>query len=172
MPMKIRSVFPLLIATGILVAQLPCSQAQDKDVLKFVHIASDVATNLQPESIDGYTAIYIDAQNWSSASTDSELGPFVQAQEASATHSMACLFSPTRGYAVCVYFDSERAYGLSALKSDLKNPFTASGVAASYKPITRELLRKAPGTFAFSPININFDNGQALVAYQIKLDAH
>jgi hypothetical protein len=61
---------------------------------------------------------------------------------------------------------------LSALKSDLKNPFTASGVAASYKPITRELLRKAPGTFAFSPININFDNGQALVAYQIKLDAH
>ena len=165
MPMKIRSVFPLLIATGILVAQLPCSQAQDKDVLKFVHIAADVATNLQPESIDGYTAIYIDAQNWSSASTDSELGPFVQAQEASATHSMACLFSPTRGYAVCVY-------GLSALKSDLKNPFTASGVAASYKPITRELLRKAPGTFAFSPININFDNGQALVAYQIKLDAH
>src|SRR5208282_4215340 len=34
-PMKIRSAFPLLLAVGILAAQLPSSAAQDKDALKF-----------------------------------------------------------------------------------------------------------------------------------------
>ena len=167
--MKTRFAFPLLLAIGILAAQLPTSAAQDKSALKFVRTAADVATNVQPDSIDGYTAIYIDPQNWTSASADGDLGPFVAAQEASPSHSMACLFSRTKNNVVCVYFDGERAYGLTAIKSDHNNPITATAVAASYKQTTKETLKKAPGKIAFSPITIDLDNGQRLDAYVVKL---
>lgn len=169
MPMKNRSWFPLLLAAAILAAQLPSSAAQDKNALKFVRTAADVATNVQSESIDGYTAIYVDPQNWTSASTDSDLGPFVAAQEASPSHGMACLFSRTKNDVVCVYFDDERAYGLTTIKSDRNNPITATAVAASYKQTTKEILKKAPGKIAFSQIVIDLDNGQRLDAYLVKL---
>jgi hypothetical protein len=124
---------------------------------------------VQSESIDGYFAIYISPQNWISASADGDLGPFAAAQEASPSHSMACLFTPIKNNAVCVYFEGERAYGLTALRSDPNHPFTSAAAAASYKPITRELLKKAPGKIAFSPVNIKLDNGQSVDGFLIKL---
>lgn len=160
-----------MIAFGILAAQIPSSAAQDKDALKFVRTAADVAINLQPDSIDGYLAIYVGPQNWHAASADSDLGPFIQAQEANPSRSLVCLFSATRSTAVCVYFDGARAYG-TALKSKQNNSFTAADAAASYGSITRELLRKPPGTIDFSPTNVNLDNGQELDAYSIKQSAH
>ncbi|MGD0346287.1 MAG: hypothetical protein ABSA85_05990 [Terracidiphilus sp.] len=170
--MRTRSAFPLLLAAGILAAQLPSSAAQDKNALKFVRTAADVATNVQSEAIDRYIAIYIDRENWKAASTDNDLGPFIQAQEASPTRSMACLFSQAKTTAVCVYFDGARADGVAALKSDRDTPFTSAAAVASYKSITREMLRKAPGKLAFSPMSIILDNGQRLDAYQVKLGAH
>ncbi|MGD0738676.1 MAG: hypothetical protein ABR957_03705 [Terracidiphilus sp.] len=167
--MRIRFPFPLMLAVGILAVQLPAFAAQDKDALKFVRIAADVASNVQTRSIDGYFAIYISPQNWTSASADGDLGPFIQAQEAGAARSMACLFSAIKNNAVCVYFEGERAYGLTALRSDPNQPFTSAAVAASYKPITRELLKKAPGKIAFSPVNIKLDNGQAVDGFLVKL---
>ena len=170
MAMGIRSAFPLLLALGILVVQLPSSAAQDKDALKFVRIAADVASNVQTGSIDEYTAIYIDEENWKAAAADSDLGPFIQAQEAGAARSMACLFSAAKDNAVCVYFDGTRAYGVTALQSERNSPFTSAAASASYKALTPDLLRKAQGKISFSPNPITLDNGQPLKAFRVKLD--
>jgi hypothetical protein len=171
MLMRTCSAFRLLLAVGILATQPPSSAAQDNDALKLVRTAADVATNVRSGSIDGYTAIYVAPVTWMEAMTDSDLGPFLATQEATSSRSAACLFSPAKNNVVCVYFDGAQAYGFTALKSDRKNPFTSGAAAASYKPITRELLQKAPGKIAFSPINITLDNGQTLEAYLVKLSA-
>jgi hypothetical protein len=168
--MRIRFSFPLLLAVGILAVQLPSSAAQDKDALKFVRTAADVASNVQTGSIDGYTAIYIDEDNWKAASSDGDLGPFIQAQEAGAARSMACLFSAAKDNAVCVYFDGTRAYGVTALQSERNSPFTSTAASASYKALTPDLLRKAQGKISFSPNPITLDNGQPLKAFRVKLD--
>jgi hypothetical protein len=167
--MKTRSALPFLLAVGLLAAQLQSSAAQDTDALKFVRTAADVASNVQPGAIDGYTAIYIDEENWKAASTDGDLGPFIQAQEARPSRSMACLFSATKNTAVCVYFDGARAYGVSALGRDPGHPYTQSTVAATYMAITPDMLREQATKINFEPVPIALDNGQQLKAYRVKL---
>jgi hypothetical protein len=167
--MKTRRVFLLLAAVAMLAAQIPLCAAQDKEWLKFDRTAADVARNAQSDSIDGYLAIYIDPANWKAAAVDGDLGPFVQAQEASPSRSMACLFSADKSNAFCVYFDGSRAYGLTALKVDKGRSFSSSAVAASYKPITPDLLKKVPGKIDFKPAQITLDNGQPLRAFVVVL---
>lgn len=167
--MKLLSPLPLLLGLGILSAQLPVATAQD--ALQQARTAANVATHVQYDSIDGYAAIYVSPQNWQAATADKNLGPFLEAQEASPSRSAVCLFSKARNTGICVYFDGGTAYGVTALVSDWNHPYTVAGVSDSFQQATPDLLEKASERISLAPTTIKLDSGQTLPAYAIKVGA-
>lgn len=169
--MKIRSAFPIFVAIGIFATQLLPASAQDKATSQFLLTAINIASHVQSGSMDGYLAVYIAPVTWTAALTDSNLGPFLATQEAMSSRSVTCLYSKKKDTAVCVYFDGTRPYGVAAVKSDAGHQFSAASAAASFQPITPDMLRKPPGKFSLSPQAITLDNGQQLAAFLVKLNA-
>lgn len=170
LPMRIHSPIPLLLGAVILAMQLPPAAAQSNQTLKLVRVASDVASHLQAASLDGGVAIYIAPVTWTEAMTDSYFGPFLATQDPTPSRSAVCLFSKMKDRAVCVYFDGAQAYGFTSVTSDSEHPFTAASAAASYRPITPDLLQAVPREINFTATTaITLDDGQQLTAFSIKL---
>jgi hypothetical protein len=145
--------------------------AEKKDPLFFVKIATDVAGNVQQTPLNGFLGLYIDSQNWASGLKDSDLGPFLKAQEAKPGRSAACLFSNSKDVAVCVYFDGDTPFGVAAVKAGASGTIAASDVSAAYKAISKEMLKKGEQEMRFEQGDISMDDGQALPAFQIATGA-
>jgi hypothetical protein len=184
--MRTRVAFFLVFAVAATlvtaaVAQSPSTQpsagkAEKKDPLFFVKIAADVASNVQTQSLNGYLGVYIDSETWASALKDGDLGPFVKLKEAKAGRTVACLFSQAKDAAVCVFFDGDTPFGVAAVKAGVapvkagaSGGIEASDVAAAYKPISKEMLKKSEKELHFEPGDLNTDDGAPLPGFSISI---
>jgi hypothetical protein len=187
--MKSRAVVPFLLAAMLAVLsaaqnqpaakkpvpEKPAAQkaspekpaAETKDPLSFARTAADVAANVQSQSLDGYLAIYIDDKNWADGLKDSDLGPFLKIQEAKPGRSATCFFASGKDAATCVYFDGDTPFGVAAAKVGASGQIQAADIQAAYKPVSKEMLKKATAEINFNASDINTDEGTPLPAFQV-----
>jgi hypothetical protein len=142
-----------------------------KDPLAFVKVAAVIAANVQHETVVGATGIYIDQQIWAAALRDGDLGPFIKVKEAKTGRSAACLFSESKDSAVCVYFDGDTPFGVAAVKAAASGKIDAEAVAAAFKPVSKEMLKKGNEELSFSPTDVATDDGQPLPAFLVTVAA-
>jgi hypothetical protein len=176
--MKSRLISFLVLAVALMTvaasAQNTPSQpsgekVEKKDPLFFVKIAADVAGNVQTQSLNGFLGIYIDSQTWPSALKDGDLAPFVKLKEGKAGRSAACLFSGEKDAAVCVFFDGDTPFGVTAAKAAASGKIEANDVAAAYKPITKDMLKKSDKALQFEAGDLNTDDGAPIPGFQISI---
>lgn len=157
---------PILLVSAVALAQnQPATEKADP--LFFVRIATDVAGNVQQGSLDGYLGIYVSEQNWADGLKDSDLGPFLKLKEVKPGRSVAFLFSAAKDAAVCVYFDGKSPFGVVAVHAGTSGAIQASDIAAAYKPISKDMLKKGAQEWHFNENGINTDDGVALPAFSI-----
>jgi hypothetical protein len=168
--MKSRVVVSLILA-GILIAALAAGQnqsgAEKTDPLFFVKMATDVAGNVQHDSLDSHLGIYVSEQNWAAGLKDSDLGPFLKLKEAKASRSAAFVFSSNKDAAICVFFDGKSPFGVVAVRAGAGGGIQASDISAAYKPITRDMLKKGAQEWHFAETEVNADDGTSLPAFAI-----
>jgi hypothetical protein len=166
--MKVKVLALLALAVGFLASASAQNQPdQAKDALAFVKIAATVASNVQHDTVNGSTGIYIDQEHWGTASRDGDLGPFVKVKEAKAGRSAACLFSESKDAAVCVYFDGKSAFGMVAVKAPAGSKIESEAVAAAYKPVSKDMLKKGNEELSFRPTEVATDEGQPVPAFLV-----
>jgi hypothetical protein len=160
----------LAVLAGIIVtAAFAQTQPQQKkdEPLAFVKIAADVAINVQHDTVNGSLGIYISGDNWGSGLKDSDLGPFLKVKEAKPDRSVVCFFREQKDAAVCVYFDGNTPFGVTAVKAGSSGKIEAGDVAATYKPVSKEMLKKSTEELSFTEGEVNADDGQALPAFAV-----
>jgi hypothetical protein len=166
--MKVKVLTLVILVVGFLASAGAQNQAdQAKDALVFVKIAATVASNVQHDTVNGSTGIYIDEEHWGTASKDGDLGPFVKVKEAKPGRSAACLFSESKDAAVCVYFDGKSAFGVAAVKAPAGSKIEAEAVAAAYKPVSKDMLKKGNEELNFRPAEVATDEGQPVPAFLV-----
>jgi hypothetical protein len=172
--MKFRVLLSFLFAALLAVlasAQTPSDtekhDAENRDPLYFVKIATDVAGNLQGHSMKGSIAIYIDQKTWKGGLEDGDLGPFIKLKEAKPGRSVACLSSQKKDFLTCVYFDYGTPFGVASVQAGASGSIDASTVPGAYKDISKDLLKKRDDDLYFKSLTISSDNGEPLVAYMI-----
>jgi hypothetical protein len=154
-------------------AALAQNQPQQKkeEPLSFVKIAADVASNVQHDTVNGSLGIYISSQNWDAGLKDGDLGPFLKVKEAKADRSAVCFFTNQKDAAVCVYFDGNTPFGVTAVKAGSSGKIEAADVAPTYKAVTKEMLKKGTEELSFSEGEISTDDGQSLPAFLVAVSA-
>jgi hypothetical protein len=170
--MKLRVVGSIIVAAALVAAGAAQNQPNPeksvkKDPLAFVKIAADVAGHVQHDTVNGSLAIYLDEQNWAAGLKDSDLGPFLKVKEAKPGRSAACLFSPAKDAAVCVYFDGDSAFGVAAVRAGSSGKIEPSEITAAYKPVSNEMLKKGDEELKFSESDVATDDGQPLPAFVV-----
>lgn len=164
----------LVVLAGVMAtAALAQNQPQQKkeEPLSFVKIAADVALNVQHDTVNGSLGIYISEQNWASGLKDSDLGPFLKVKEAKADRSAVCFVPEQKDAVVCVYFDGNTPFGVTALKAGSSGKIEAGEVAATYKSVSKDMLKKGAEELIFTENGINADDGQALPAFLVTAKA-
>lgn len=169
--MKFRIPALAVLAGVMATAALAQNQPQQKkeDPLAFVKIATDVALNVQHDIVNGSLGIYISDQNWDAGLKDGDLGPFLKVKEAKADRSAVCFFTNEKNAAVCVYFDSNTPFGVTAVKAGSSGKIEAGDVAPRYKAVTKEMLKKGTEELSFSEGEIATDDGQPLPVYSVRV---
>lgn len=145
----------------------PSQTAEKKDPLYFVKIAADVAGNVQPQSLNGFLAVYIDPPTWASGLKDGDLGKFLKLQEGKPGRSAACLFSDAKDVGVCVFFDGDTAFGVAAAKAAAGNALQDKDVASAFKTVSKEMLKKGDKELHFEPGEAATDDGAPLPAFAV-----
>jgi hypothetical protein len=153
------------MATAALAQNQP--QQKKEEPLSFVKIAADVASNVQHDTVNGSLGIYISSQNWDAGLKDGDLGPFLKVKEAKADRSAVCFFTNQKDAAVCVYFDGNTPFGMTAIKAGSSGKIEAGDVAPTYRAVTKEMLKKGAEELGFSDGEISTDDGQALPAFLV-----
>lgn len=174
--MKSRAIV-FLVLTLLLVAALATAQNQPipekPDPLFFVKIATTVASNVRLSSLDGNLGIFVSEQHWADALKDSDLGPFFKLKEVEAKpgRSAACVFSQEKDAATCVYFDGTSPYGEASVKAGAQGGLQGIDIAAAYKSVSSEMLKKTDHQWRFDETDANTDDGVALPAFGISESA-
>jgi hypothetical protein len=119
--------------------------------------------------LEGFLAVYIDSQTWPSALKDGDLGPFVKLKEAKVGRSAACFFSDQKDVGICVFFDGDTPFGVAAATAGVNGGIGANDIAASYQPVSKEMLKASPKEFHFEPGDVNADDGTTLPGFQISM---
>jgi hypothetical protein len=147
-------------------------QQTKEEPLALVKIAADVAVNVQHDTVNGSLGIYISEQNWGSGLKDSDLAPFLKVKEAKADRSVVCFFTQQKDAVVCVYFDGNTPFGVTAVKAGSSGKIEAGDVAPTYKPVSKDMLKKGPQEINFTEADgVNTDDGQALPAFLVAAKA-
>ena len=172
MGMKFKFLTLLLLA-ALSLSGLAQTQSQNhpesSSPLFLVKIAGTVAVNSQHEALDKYLAIYVDPANWKAALDDKDLGPFLKLKEGKPGRSAVLFFTAGMDSAICVYFDNNEPFGVSAAKAGSGGTIEASSISSGYKAVSKEMLKPAGKEYDFSEMDVNMDNGDPLPAWQIKL---
>ena len=174
-PMKLKVIvfFAFVFAQAVAARsqQLPdpARDAGKKQALAFVKTAATVAGNVQHETVDRSTAVFIDEQNWAAGLKDGDIGPFLKVKEAKAGRSAACLFSEKKDSAVCVYFDGEKPFGVTAAKAGASGKIEAGDIAAASKSVTKEMLVPASEELNFTELNVATDDQVPLPGFVIEI---
>ena len=164
----------LIVLAGVMAtAALAQNQPQQKQLepLALVKIAADVALNVQHDTVGRSLGIYISSQNWGSGLKDGDLGPFLKVKEAKADRSAVCFFTEQKDSAVCVYFDGNTPFGVTAVKAGSSGKIEAGDVAPTYKPVSKDMLKKGAEELSFSENTVNADDGQELPAFVVSAKA-
>ena len=168
--MKFRLAASLVLITlfvaGVAVAQKPATP-EKTDPLVLAQIATTIASNTQHQSFDGDLAIYVPPEKWAAGLKDSDLGPFLKFKEQKPGRSAVLIFPPSKGSAICVYFDGAAAFGITAAKADASGKIAASDISSGYKTVTGEMTKETGQEFHFKSGDINTDESEPLTAYQI-----
>lgn len=170
--MKPRAFVSLIVAV-MLVSALASAQDQPStekaDPVFFIKVAADIAGNVQHDSLDRFLGIYVSDQNWVSGTKDGDLGPFLKLKDAEgkAGRSVAFFFTEAKDAAICVYFDGKTPFGVVAVHAAAGGSIQAADVAAAYKPVSKDMLKKGDQEWHFNENSINADDGTALPAFQI-----
>lgn len=170
--MKFRTAVSLIV-TGVLLSALALAQSQSTpekaDPQFFMQTAANIAGNVQQQSLEGFTGIYVDDQNWAAAAKDGDLGPFMKLKDAPAKpgRTAAFFFSSAKDAAICVYFDGKSPFGVVAVKAASGGGIQAGDISAAYKPVSKDMLKKGSQEYHFTADQITTDDGAALPAFQI-----
>jgi hypothetical protein len=166
--MKSHVAVSLLLA-ALLVPALAQNQpaTENADPLFFVKTAAQVAENVQHESLQGFLGLYVSEKNWDSGLRDGDLGAFLKVKEAKPGRSVACVFSGAKDAATCVYFDGKTPFGEVSAKAGAQGGLQAVDLAAAYKPISKEMLKKGDQEWHFSEGGVNTDDGTPLPGFGI-----
>jgi hypothetical protein len=167
--MKNKIVVTIILAgmLGVLAATGTSQNTESKEPLFFARIAADVAGNVQSKSLNGFIAIFVEPKNWAAGLKDSDLGPFMKVKEAKAGRGAACLFSDAKDVAICVYFDGDAPFGVAAVTVGAGGKIEDKDVAAAYKAVTKDMLKKGDVELSFAPSDLNTDDGTPLPGFQI-----
>ncbi|HET6842094.1 MAG TPA: hypothetical protein VFK06_10460 [Candidatus Angelobacter sp.] len=162
----------LLVLAALSLSGLAQAQSQthpeSNSPLSLVKTAGTVAVNTQHADLEHFLAIYVDPSNWKSGLGDKDLGPFLKLKEGKPGRSAVLFFTQNMDYAICVYFDGEAAFGVTAAKAGSGGTIEASSISAGYKAVSKEMLQPAGKNYDFSEMEINMDNGDPISAWQIK----
>jgi hypothetical protein len=161
----------VLIFAAILVPALAFSQIQpapdNAEPLSFVKTATDIAGNVQSDSLAGRLAIYISQDHWADGLKDGDLGPFLKVKEAKAGRSAVCIFNDTKDAVICVYFDGKEPFGVVALKTTAAGSFKPADISAAFKPVSKDMLEKSGQELKFNSTEVNTDDEVALPGFLI-----
>jgi hypothetical protein len=146
-------------------------QEKRKEPLSFVKIAVDIAGNVQHDTVNGLLGIYISEQNWAAGLKDGDIGPFLKVKEAKADRSAVCFFTNMKDVGICVYFDGDNPFGVTALKAGSNGRIEAGDIAATYKPVTKDMLKKGSEEISFTEGEVATDDGQPLPAFMVAVAA-
>jgi|SRR5215471_2381363 len=148
--------------------------AAKSDPLSLVETAVNIAANTQQLNFEQYLAIYVGPENWDAAAKDGDLGPFLKLKEKKPSQS-AIVFLPrnanTPAPIVCVYFDGDKAFGVTAAKAKDGGNIAASDIADAYKPVTKAMTENKGREFQFVAGEVRTDDDAPLPAYAIKSTA-
>jgi hypothetical protein len=170
--MRFRILALAVLAGVVATAALAQNQPQKKEEpLALVKIAADVALNVQHDTVTRSLGVYISSQNWGSGLNDGDLGPFLKVKEAKADRSAVCFFTEQKDAAVCVYFDGNTPSGVTAVKAGSSGKIEAGDVAPTYKPVSKDMLKKGAEELSFSENTVNADDGQELPAFVVSAKA-
>ena len=164
----------LAVLAGVMVAAAFAQnqpQPKKEEPLSFVKIAADVASNVQHDTVNGSLGIYISEKNWAAGLNDGDLGPFLKVKEAKPDRSAVCFFTSQKDAAVCVYFDGNNPFGVTATKAGSSGKIEAADVASAYKPVSKDMLKKGAEEISFTEGEIATDDGQPLPAYTVSVSA-
>lgn len=169
--MKYRVLVSLpLILAAMLIPALAFSQTQpapdNADPLSFVKTATDIASNVQSDSLAGRLAIYISDKNWAEGLKDGDLGPFLKVKEAKAGRSAACIFNDEKNAVICVYFDGKDPFGVVSAKAG-DGGFKPAEISAAFKPVSKDMLEKGGQDLKFNSADVNTDDGVTLPGFLI-----
>lgn len=168
--MKTALIFLLSVATAAS-AQFPTpSPAGESKPLGFVRAAAEIALNVQQKSLDNTLGIYISPENWKSAASDGDLGPYMKLKDAAAKpgRSAACLVSMNRDATTCVFFDGNDPFGVVSVAAGSSGKVGDDQIAAAYKPVTKEMRKKNDQKLDFAEGGVNADDGTPLPGFLIK----
>jgi hypothetical protein len=167
--MKTKVAVTIMLAgmLAVLAGAGTSQNTESKDPLYLATIAADVAGNVQSKSLNGFLAIYVDPKNWAAGLKDSDLGPFLKVKEAKAGRSATCLFSDAKDAVICVYFDGDTAFGVAAVTAGASGKIEDKDIAAAYKTVSKEMLKKSDAVLTFTPGDVSTDDGTPLPGFQI-----
>jgi hypothetical protein len=169
--MKLLMAALLTCATAIAgFAQTKNQAPPTDDPLLLVDTAVTVALRTQQQNFNGFVAVYISPENWDATLKDGDLGPFLKLKEKKPARSAVVLTPPNANIeasTVCVYFDSDKAFGVTAVSfKDGAKP-SAGDIAGAYKAVTRAMTEKKGLEFELEPGQVSTDDGVPLRAYTI-----
>jgi hypothetical protein len=169
LPMRIVSMSVCL--AGLLFASAAQGQHKfspdAKEAIPYVKMATEVALNVQHNSLNNYLAVFVTYRDWDQAVKDGDLGPFMKLKEAEGMggRSAVCLFSSKKDAAICVYFDDKRPFGLTTVKAGADGKL--GDPAAGYQRVTNEMRKKNDQKLNYVESTVTTDYGAGLTGFQI-----
>lgn len=148
--------------------------SEKKDPLSLVKMAVAIAVNTQHQDLDGYFANYVAPEQWAVALKDEDLGPFLKLKEQKPGRSVVIVMPPSLhspGATVCVYFDGDKPFGMTAAKGGDGHKILASDISVGYQAVTGKMTVKTTEEFQFESGTISTDDGDPIPSYQIKSKA-
>jgi hypothetical protein len=165
----------IFIFAALLLAPRAAPQVVSDDIkepLFFVKTTTAIYGHIRHLSPHDFLAIYIAPENWSAASKDGDLAPFLDVKDARTkkaryARSATCIFSPEKEMGLCVYFDGETPFGVATARVGVNGRIDAERVARSYQGVSKEMLKESRQKLNFTPTEAVTDDGQALPAWVI-----
>jgi len=141
--------------------------ADGKQALPYVKIAADVAGNVQQNSLNNFTAVFISYRDSDQAKQDDDLAPFMTIKQAEPAggRSTVCLFSAKKDSAICVYFSEKKPFGIVAAKAGPNGKL--ADIAAGYRPVSPDMLARSERKVHFEEITVTTDTGAGLTGFHI-----
>jgi len=169
--MKLLMTALLICATSIASFAQTKNPAPPRDnPLSLVDTAVTITLRTQQQNFDGFVAVYISPENWDAALKDGDLGPFLKLKEKKPGRSAVVVVPPnanTEASTVCVYFDGDKALGVTAAHSKDGAKPSAGDIANAYKAVNNAMTEKKGLEFELEPGQVSTDDGGQLPAYTI-----